>query len=42
VALAIVARNIHRIGDILWQREQQKLAREANRSKSEPPDKMAA
>ena len=42
VALAIVARNIHRIGDVLWQREQQKLAREAKRSKSEPPDKMAA
>jgi hypothetical protein len=42
VALAIVARNIHRIGNILWQREQQKLAREAKRAKSEPPDKLAA
>ncbi len=33
VALAIVARNIHRIGHILWQQEQQQLAREAKRTK---------
>ena len=42
VALAIVARNIHRIGHILWQQEQQQLAREAKRTKCDPPDKLAA
>lgn len=42
VALAIVARNIHRIGHILGQQEQQKLAREARRTKYVPPDKLAA
>lgn len=42
VALAIVARNIHRIGHILWQHEQQKSAREAMRKKYDPPEKQAA
>lgn len=42
VALAILARNIHRIGHILWQQEQQQSAREAKRTKYEPPDKLAA
>lgn len=42
VALAIVARNIHRIGHILWQQEQQQSAREAKRTKYEPPDKLVA
>jgi IS5 family transposase len=42
VALAVVARNIHRIGDILWKREQereQKKIRNANRA---PPYQQAA
>jgi transposase, IS5 family len=42
VALAVVARNIHRIGDILWKREQereQKKIRNANRA---PPYQHAA
>jgi transposase, IS5 family len=42
VALAILARNIHRIGHILWLEEQQQLAREAKRTKYKPPDKLAA
>ncbi len=53
VALAVVARNIHRIGAILWQRDQEELKRDALRgckrdqkrgSQREPeiPDRLAA
>ena len=39
VALAIVARNIHRIGDIIWKQKQEEEARMVRRAKYEPPDK---
>ena len=42
VALAIVARNIHRIGDIIWQQKLQQASRMAKRAKHEQPDKQAA
>ena len=42
VALAVVARNIHRIGAILWQREQQREQRKKKHSNRAPPDKRAA
>ena len=53
VALAVVARNIHRIGAILWQRDQEELKRdqlrECKRDKKrgslrepEVPDRLAA
>ena len=53
VALAVVARNIHRIGAILWQRDQQERRREqlrgckrdlkrGNLREPEIPDKLAA
>jgi IS5 family transposase len=42
VALAVVARNIHRIGDILKQREQKREQRKKNRSDRDTPFKLAA
>ena len=42
VAWAVVARNIHRIGALLWQREQQRALRKGNRGEHDPPLKQAA
>ena len=42
VALAVVARNIHRIGAILWQQEQQREHRRKKYSNRAPPAKRAA
>lgn len=42
VALAVVARNIHRIGDILWKREQLREQRKKRYSGRAPPCKLAA
>ncbi len=42
VALAIVARNIHRIGAILWQQEQEKTLRKHKRDERAPPLRQAA
>lgn len=42
VALAVVARNIHRIGAILWQQEQQREQRRKRAFDRGPPGKRAA
>jgi vacuolar-type H+-ATPase subunit E/Vma4 len=42
VALAVVARNIHRIGALLWQREQRRAQRKKKYSNRATPDKRAA
>jgi transposase, IS5 family len=42
VAPAVVARNIHRIGDILWAREQEREQRRIRASGREPPYKKTA
>ena len=42
VALAVVARNIHRIGDILWAREQEQERRRTRLTGHAPPYKKAA
>lgn len=42
VAWAVVARNIHRIGALLWQQEQQRALRKAKRGEHDPPLKQAA
>ena len=43
VAFAVVARNIHRIGDILWKREQEREQRKTNKNSGySPPFKQAA
>ncbi len=42
VALAVVARNIHRIGAILWQQEQAREHRRKKYSNRAPPEKRAA
>jgi hypothetical protein len=42
VALAVVARNIHRIGAILWQQEQKRARRKKKYSQRAMPDKRAA
>jgi hypothetical protein len=42
VAFAVVARNIHRIGAILWQQEQKRERRKKNCSNRAPPFKRAA
>ena len=43
VAFAVVARNIHRIGDILWKREQEREQRKLKRNSGcSPPFKQAA
>ena len=42
VALAVVARNIHRIGDILWAREQERVQRRPRLAGRAPPLKKAA
>ena len=42
VALAVVARNIHRIGAILWQQEQQRAQRKKQRAERAPPHRRAA
>jgi hypothetical protein len=42
VAFAVVARNIHRIGAILWQREQKRAKRKKKCSNRAPPEKRAA
>jgi len=42
VALAVLARNIHRIGDILWKQEQLREQRKKKYSGRAPPCKLAA
>lgn len=42
VALAVVARNIHRIGDILWQQEQKRVKRKKKYSDRDTTYKLAA
>ena len=42
VALAVVARNIHRIGDILWKQEQERAQRKVNYRDRDTPHKLAA
>jgi hypothetical protein len=42
VALAVLARNIHRIGAILWQQDVQREQRKSNYAKRYKPDKLAA
>jgi hypothetical protein len=42
VALAVVARNIHRIGAILWQQEQKRARRKKKYTHRAPPDMRAA
>ncbi len=42
VALAVVTRNIHRIGAILWKREQEREQRKARYEDRAPPQKRAA
>jgi hypothetical protein len=42
VALAVVARNIHRIGAILWQQEQKRAKRKKKCSSRVPLEKRAA
>ena len=42
VALAVVARNIHRIGAILWQREQERAKRTTNYADRDTTYKLAA
>jgi hypothetical protein len=42
VALAVVARNIHRIGALLWQQEQKRERRKKQYSHRAPPYKRAA
>jgi hypothetical protein len=42
VALAVLARNIHRIGAILWQQEQKRAQRKKKCSNRAPPEKRAA
>ena len=42
VAFAMVARNIHRIGALLWQQEQQRERRKKKSSNRAPPLKRAA
>jgi len=42
VALAVVARNIHRIGDILWQRDQEHEKKKASAENRAPPMRRAA
>ena len=42
VAWAVVARNIHRIGALLWQQEQVQTRKSENRSKLNPPLRRAA
>jgi hypothetical protein len=42
VAFAVVARNIHRIGDILWKREQLREQRKKKYPNRAPPYKLAA
>jgi len=42
VALAVVTRNIHRIGAILWKHEQKREQRKARYSERGPPHKRAA
>ena len=42
VAFAVVARNIHRIGAILWQQEQKREKRKRKCSNRAPPEKLAA
>ena len=42
VAWAVVARNIHRIGALLWQQEQQRALRKGMRGEHDPPLRQAA
>ena len=42
VALAVVARNIHRIGAILWQREQEREKRKTRYADRDTTYKLAA
>jgi hypothetical protein len=42
VAFAVVTRNIHRIGDLLWKQEQERELRKKARASRAPPLKRAA
>jgi hypothetical protein len=42
VAWVVVARNIHRIGTLLWEQEQARARRNENRTAHAPPFKQAA
>ena len=42
VALAVLARNIHRIGAILWQQDVERARRKSRLVEPEKPDKLAA
>jgi len=42
VAFAVVARNIHRIGDILWKQEQERERRKREYAYRDPPSRRAA
>lgn len=42
VALAVLTRNIHRIGAILWQQDVQRAQRKSRDAEPEKPDKLAA
>jgi IS5 family transposase len=42
VALAVLTRNIHRIGAILWQQDIEREQRKSNHAKRYKPDKLAA
>lgn len=42
VSLAVVARNIHRLGDILWQRACDQERRRGNRAANDPQSKLTA
>ena len=42
VALAVLARNIHRIGAIVWQQDVQREERKRNSAQRDKPDKLAA
>lgn len=42
VSLAVVARNIHRLGDILWEKARKQERRRNSRSANDPQSKLAA
>jgi hypothetical protein len=42
VALAVLARNIHRIGALLWQQDVQRAQRKSDYAQRQKPDKLAA
>ena len=42
VALAVLARNIHRIGDIVWRQDSERAQRKSGYAQRDRPDKLAA